>query len=373
MKNKNNQQNNKVGQELDLNNIKVYASIAIVGSMVGILFLAIQKDLPVALIFFYVTLYIVVTMRYVLERRHYKKHKAALASSQFLLLPFSILLMGNYISPVAANPRIFLINIDLAGGDSLRIYFNIISLSMIIPLIVLSLHFNNFYSGRWPAMAINRKIKRKKIIPILFFTLFVFLLLIGFFINLTIDFVSLIFVLIYIILSINHLIISPVRSERARAIQRAPTSTTRRTASTTRQVRSVRSSSTTATRTTRTAQRSSVHATIDPGIDVRTTRKTTVKAKSTKITDKNIFPVGKVSSSELKCIICYMDFDKRDTRRVVLCPHCRYPAHEDEFLNWFKTSKLCARCNKPISTKYIKKPIYRLTTKIYIERVIEKI
>ncbi len=367
---------------MDLNNIKVYASIAIVGTMVGVLYLAIQKDLPVALIFFYVTLYVVVTLRYVLERRHYKKHKAALASSQFLLLPFSVMLMGNYISPAAANPRIFLINIDLVGGDSLRIFFNIISLSMIIPLIVLSLHFNNFYSGRWPAMAINRKIKRKKIIPILFFTSFVFILLIGFFINLTIDFVSLIFVLIYIVLSINHFIVAPARSARVRAIQRAPTSTTRRTASTTRQqVRTVRSSSTrarrttstTASRTTRTAQRSTARVAIDPGIDVRTTRKTTAKAVSTKITDKNIFPIGKVSSSELKCIICYMDFNKRDTRRVVLCPHCRYPAHEDEFLNWFKTSKLCARCNKPISTKYIKKPIYRLTTKIYIERVIEKV
>ena len=366
---------------MDLNNIKVYLAIAIVGSMVGILYLAIQKDLPVALIFFYVTLYIVVTLRYVLERRHYKKHKAALASSQFLLLPFSVMLMGNYISPVAANPRIFLINIDLVGGDSLRIFFNIISLSMIIPLIVLSLHFNNFYSGRWPAMAINRKIKRKKIFPILFFTFFVFFLLLGFFINLTIDFVSLIFILIYIILSINHLIIAPVRSERARAIQRAPT-TTRRTASTTRQqTRTVRSSSTrargtastTATRTTRTTQRSTARVAIDPGIDVRTTRKTTAKAVSTKIGDKNIFPVGKVSSSELKCIICYMDFNKNDSRRVVLCPHCKYPAHEDEFLNWFKTSKLCARCNKPISTKYIKKPVYRLTTKIYIERVIEKL
>jgi hypothetical protein len=365
-----------------LNNIKVYASIAIVGSMVGILYLAIQKDLPVALIFFYVTLYIVVTLRYVLERRHYKKHKAALASSQFLLLPFSIMLMGNYISPVAANPEIFLINMALVGGGSLRVFFNIISLTMIIPLIILSLHFSKFYSGRWPAMAINRKIKRKKIIPILFFTFFVFLLLIGFFINLTIDFVSLVFVLIYIILSINYLIIVPARSERARAIQRAQTTTTRRaTASTRQQVRRTSSSSTrarrttstTATRTTRTAQRSSASVAVDPGIDVRTTRKTTVKASSTKIADKNIFPIGRVSSSELKCIICYMDFDKRDTRRVVLCPHCKYPAHEDEFLNWFKTSKLCARCNKPISTKYIKKPVYRLTTKIYIERVIEKV
>jgi len=367
---------------LDLNNIRVYVAIAIVGSMVGILYLAIQKNLAVALIFFYVTLYIVATMRYVFERRHYKKHKAALASSQFLLLPFSILLMGNYISPVAANPEIFLIDINLVGGDSLQIYFNIISLSMIIPLIILSLHFNNFYSGRWPAMAINRKIKRKKIIPILFFTFFVFFLLIGFFINLTIDFVSLIFVLIYIILSINHLIISPARSAKVRAIQRAPTSTTRRTASASRQqvrtvssssTRASRATSTTATRTTRTTQRSTTRVAIDPGIEVRTTRKTTAKAVSATITDKNIFPVGKVSSSELKCIICYMDFDKRDTRRVVLCPHCKYPAHEDEFLNWFKTSKLCARCNKPISTKYIKKPIYRLTTKIYIERVIEKL
>ena len=68
-----------------------------------------------------------------------------------------------------------------------------------------------------------------------------------------------------------------------------------------------------------------------------------------------------------------MDFDKREIRRIILCPHCKYPAHEDEFLMWFKTSRLCARCAQPISAKYVNNPQYRVTVRIYVEQVIEKL
>ncbi len=373
---------------MELNNVKTYLAIAIVGCVVGILYLAIQRNLPVALIFFYVTLYVVATLRYFLERRHYKKHKAVSASTQFLLLPFSILLMGNYISPLENNPRIFIISIDLAGGDTIGIFFNLISVSLLFPVIILSLNFKNYFSGKWPAMAVNRKIRRGRTIPFLLNTVFVSILLLGFFINWQMDFLSLIFVLIYIIMFFRYFIFASTIESRRQVSRTTTTRSTRRTpsraAATRQQTRSSRTSSARAassrssqrSRSTQTRRRpttASASARVDPGRDVTTARRTATRSAAGKLKDKDIFPAGVPSKDDLKCIICYMDFKKNDSRRIVLCPHCRYPAHEDEFMSWYQRSRLCARCNKPITVKYVKRPLYRVSTRVYIERVIEKI
>jgi hypothetical protein len=374
---------------LELNNIKTYLAIAIIGGMVGILYLIIQRDISMTLIFFYITLYIIVSLRYLLERRHYKKHKAVTASTQFLILPFSILLMGNYISPVANFVEIFIINIDSVGGETVRFYFNLVSITMIIPLIVLSVLFNNYFSGKWPAMAVNRKIRKGKVIPFLLFTLFVLLQLLGFFINLRMDFVSLFFALVYITLFVGYFIVSPLQKSRQPVVQRAPSSSPRRTpsrastssstqrssrasSSTRRPSRSTVSASSASRRRAATTVPRSTSAKIDPGKDISATKKVT-RSTTVRRGTKNIFPVGKASKDDLKCIICYMDFKKSETRKVILCPHCKYPAHADEFFSWFQQSKLCARCNKLISSKYVKSPIYRVSTKVYIETVIEKL
>jgi hypothetical protein len=294
--------------------------------------------------------------------------------------------MGNYISPVSNFVEIFVININAANGETVSLYFNLISLTMIIPLTVLSVLFNNYLSGKWPAMAVNRKVRRGKVIPFLLFTLFVLLLLVGFFFNFKMDFVSLFFVVIYVVMVIGYLIISPIQKSRQRTVQTTPAVSTRRaparssaSSSSTRSTRrrttaqtSGRISSSSASRrravtTTRTAS-----AKVAPGRDISTTKRVT-KSTTVRRGTKNIFPVGKASKEDLKCIICYMDFKKSESRKVILCPHCKYPAHADEFFSWFQQSKLCARCNKPISAKYVKSPIYRVSTKVYIETVIEKL
>lgn len=372
---------------MELNNIRTYIAITIVGCMVGFLYLAIQRNVAIALIFFYVTLYLVATLRYFLERRHYKKHKAVTASTQFLLLPFSILLMGNYISPLENDPSIFIINI-IAGGDSAGIFCNLISVSLLFPVMILSLNFKNYFSGKWPAMAVNRKVRRGRAIPFLLNTAFVALLLLGFFINWKIDFLSLVFVLIYIIMFLRYFIFAS-RIESRRQVTRTTTrrttrgATSRSTASR-QQARSTRAGSARSTpsrsgqrsRSTQTRRRpttTTASARVDPGRDITTTRRTATRSAAGKLKDKDIFPAGMPSKADLKCIICYMEFRKSDKRRVVLCPHCRYPAHEDEFMRWYQKSRLCARCNKPITIKYVRRPLYRVSTKVYIERVIEKI
>jgi hypothetical protein len=372
---------------VELNNYKTYLAITIVGVTIGVLYAAIEKDVPRTLTIFFITLYTVLALRFILERRHYKKHKTILASTQFLILPFLVMLMGNYISPIAFTYEIFGINIDLSGGSTIYSPFNLISLSLILPVIFLTVYFGYYYSGKWPAIAVNRKVRKGKKIPFLIHTLYVTVFLIGFFINWQIDFVCFIFVILYFVFIFRYFIVvyavksnqqvrvsstatrsTSARTTRSSTARRTSTSISSRSRSSpTRTTRPT--TRTTASRTTRT---SSVR--VDPGIDVRTARtKTTKKTSTTKTVSRSVFPIGTPKKEEMKCIICYMDFDKKDKRRIILCPNCRYPAHEDEFISWFKTSRLCARCNQTISTRYVNNPKYRLSIKVYIEKVIEKL
>ena len=367
-------------KELELNNWKTYLAITIVGITIGVLFLTINDSLPTALMVFFITLYIIVALKFLLERRHYKKHNSILASSQFLFLPYVVLLMGNYISPIALTVKIF----NLAVNSSDVFFFNLISVSLIIPVVILSIFFSNYYSGKWPAIAINRKIKRGRKFPFLFHSLFIITFLIGFFINWQIDFVCFIFVILYIIYIFRYFIVVAINKSR-REVRVSAKTTTR--ASSTRfssgsqrsgQVpvasRSGQRSVSTRSRSTSTRTRGTSAARVAPGIDVSSsTGRRVSTAKTTTTISKSMFPVGTPKKEEMKCIICYMDFDKNEKRRIILCPHCKYPAHEDEFLNWFKKSRLCARCNQPISSSYVNNPKYRVTVKIYIEKVIEKL
>ncbi|MCE7742170.1 MAG: hypothetical protein GOP50_06895 [Candidatus Heimdallarchaeota archaeon] len=374
-----------------MNNWKTYLAISIVGLTVGILYLIIQSDLATTLMIFFITLYTVAALKFLLERRHYKKHNSILASSQFLLLPYAVLLMGNYISPVALTVEIFTIR---SSGGSELMFFNLISISLIVPVIILSIFFSKFYSGKWPGIAINRKINRGKKIPFLLHSFFILTFLIGFFINWQIDFVCFIFVILYLVYIFRYFVIVAFNKSRrevtvsARSSTRRTTSTgsssaTRRrgqvTASSRSGTRSVptrsRSTSTTSRSTTRRATRSTTSsARVAPGIDVPSSKRKMVKTtKTTTTVTKSMFPIGTPKKEEMKCIICYMDFNKKESRKIILCPNCKYPAHEDEFLNWFQKSRLCARCNQPISTRYVNNPKYRVTVKIYIEKVIEKL
>ncbi len=355
---------------MELNNWKTYLAIAIIGSTIGTLYAIIQRDRPVTLTIFFITLYFIVALKYILERQHYKKHNAILASSQFLILPFSVMLMGNYISPEAWAAEIFATTTNLSGGGTIEFFFNLISISLLIPSIIFLIFFSNFYSGKWPGMAINRKIKRGRTLPFLFHSLIVLTFLIGFFINGQIDFVCFIFVILYIVYIFRYFVyvaINKSRREVKVTTRRASTRTASSRASSSQRRGDVSVSS-------RNRQRSvSTRARVDPGIDVTTTRRRTKTTKTITTVSKSMFPIGTPKKEEMQCIICYMDFDKKDTRKIILCPNCKYPAHEDEFLNWFQKSRLCARCNQPISTRYVNNPKYRITIRIYIEKIIEKL
>ena len=62
---------------------------------------------------------------------------------------------------------------------------------------------------------------------------------------------------------------------------------------------------------------------------------------------------------DFKCIFCFQlpTLPADEKRGIIICPHCRHPAHADEFRNWLKSSTLCSRCDRPISINFIRKPV----------------
>ncbi len=398
---------------MEINNSKTYLAIAIIGTVIGLLYLFLQDNVSLALTILFGTFYIIVLLRYFLEWLYYKKHKAITASFQFLLLPYLIMIVGTIISPYSYGPNI-VVNLLLFST-----LFNFISLSLFLPLIILGSLFSKFHSKRWPGIAFKRKIKRGRALPISLHTLFTSLIIFFIILFSVIDFTAFCFIISYIYQLLRYYIFASIRKRRAQQVYYTTTSTRRATPSSSSSSvsrsgqnstlltseplversqrrrdsiptasragqRTVRTQSSTA-RTTKTAKTSQSRtqqqrrkptvssqssAERDPGIEITSisTRHTTIK-----VDGKDIYPVGRPTRDDLKCIICYMDFVKTDKRKVILCPHCHYPAHEDEFIMWLQTSKLCARCNKEIPKNYVLRPQLVLTVKEYIVLVIEKI
>lgn len=70
---------------------------------------------------------------------------------------------------------------------------------------------------------------------------------------------------------------------------------------------------------------------------------------------------------DFKCIFCFQlpKLPADEKRGIIICPHCRHPAHADEFRNWLKSSRLCSRCDRPISINFIKK-IEIIPARVYL-------
>jgi hypothetical protein len=94
-----------------------------------------------------------------------------------------------------------------------------------------------------------------------------------------------------------------------------------------------------------------------------TTRKSRKLSKSEK---KKLFQkvqsmrpkTGQLAIDDFKCIFCFSlpKYPKDQGRGIILCPHCNYPAHADEFKDWVKNSKLCSRCGSEISSSFRRNP-----------------
>jgi len=65
-----------------------------------------------------------------------------------------------------------------------------------------------------------------------------------------------------------------------------------------------------------------------------------------------------LSKDDFKCIFCFQlpKIPNDNSRGIVLCPICNYPAHADEFKEWMERSNLCSRCEGPIPEPFRMNP-----------------
>jgi hypothetical protein len=87
------------------------------------------------------------------------------------------------------------------------------------------------------------------------------------------------------------------------------------------------------------------------------TSKATVKSSLSKKELLSMRPkTGVLSKEDFMCIFCFELPNPSDKDGIVLCPHCRYPAHYHEFKEWVRTSKLCSRCDGVLPSSFIRNP-----------------
>ncbi|MHA1756535.1 MAG: hypothetical protein ACTSVV_07190 [Promethearchaeota archaeon] len=92
---------------------------------------------------------------------------------------------------------------------------------------------------------------------------------------------------------------------------------------------------------------------------VKTATKSKTRPTTHKYNLKEIKPkAGVLSIDDFKCIFCFElpKLPQDQNRGIVICPHCRHPAHIDEFKDWAKNSNLCSRCDTPLPASFIKNP-----------------
>jgi len=136
--------------------------------------------------------------------------------------------------------------------------------------------------------------------------------------------------------------------------QRQTVSTTIRSTPTSRNISRTTRSSTQSSRTTPTSHRQTNRTRT-----TKTTQTRSVKPAS-KSRDLNRYkPIGSyLSQDDFKCIFCFKlpKLPEDRGRGIILCPHCKYPAHADEFKDWLRTSNLCSRCSTPIPSTFKSNP-----------------
>ncbi|MFX1521816.1 MAG: hypothetical protein ACFFCD_18070 [Promethearchaeota archaeon] len=148
--------------------------------------------------------------------------------------------------------------------------------------------------------------------------------------------------------------------------RRSPTNTTA-TTTTTATTKITRSTPPTTKKKTSTTITATTAAVTTPRKKAKRKKKPKMSAKF-----KELKPTAELLSlDDFKCIFCFQEFKSEDKGRgVVLCPHCRYPAHADEFNDWLKNSTLCSRCDANIPAGFRRNPKI-IPVKDYIEIVNE--
>ncbi len=354
----------------------------------------------------YGTVFVVTGLRYLLEYRYYRSHNAIPSTLQFVILPYSVLLTGSILSHIVNLYHIIYLSINLF--IHLTFILNLLSLSMIIPLLLLHWIFSRLHSKRWLGFAVNRKLFSSRKVPYAVHTIITILLGYIVYLQSVIDAISAIFIIEWIYHTVKYYIrpLFHKRQDQSRGRIQTRRSTSdrlyepyqpryiREGDTSSRSNRSTTTSTTPASSTNRRPsrrdipttprggvrrvsteyrrgrsipasgrkKRSKSTVTVDPGRELFTPSSSVTYVD----TPSKFLPHAHITQSDLSCIICYEDIKSNDGA-IILCPHCKFPSHEAEFLSWMQVSNLCPRCSKEISRKEIKSPSYRLDAKEYVK------
>lgn len=323
------------------------------------------------------------------EFRFYRQNDAVIASSQFLLIPFMNIILINFLGPLSASSPI------IQGSASVEISSTETSLLAIPYLVLTTFLMGRYYQKRYTGFVLKRKVHGPLKFPLFVHTMVIAILMGSTAILGYMDVIGLSATVIYIIQILSYLVIPKFRSSgydnisrrrymnrlsggssrgpsarsdyspptERRVIPQSPSqrsdrpkrgrsiSTTPDGGYRTVPVESRNNTSRTTTqknnrqRTTAKPTRKKV-ARVSDGIAVLSMPKPAIKGRNA-----NFLPNGNTKKEDLKCMICYQDFDKSSKAVVSLCPDCKYPAHEAELHQWLIQSSKCPRCSRDIKNR----------------------
>ncbi len=345
---------------------------------------------------------------------YYRQNNAVIASSQFLIIPYINIIVAQILSSYGFMFQLF------ESRGSLQFNISAVSL-LVIPLSALSIMLTaRYYQKRYTGFVLKRKLHGPVKFPLFFNTLTIVIIII---IAIEIEFIglnSVLILLMYFIQVIAYLIRPMFKSEyddtarrqyinslsrspsrrsdytpprqrtitpsrpsqrgerkKRRSISTAPSSgyrtvpTTSRKKKKEKKTRAVptvsgnkKTSSKTAKSKNNKVSKPRNVAAVSDGIEIVTKPKA-VKRRAK--LDQNLLPSGNVSKDDLKCMICYTEFESKSMMTVTLCPLCKYPAHEEELNQWLFQSSHCPRCAKDMKGKLNKR--LRVNEKDYAKMI----
>jgi len=384
----------------------VYGSVAVAGIVFSVLeFLSADNpELGYSLIL--ATIFMLGLIYLGSEWRYYRRHNALLASIQFLVVPGIMLLAGNYLAPRSYQSGI--INFQIRIFHEIYATSSLVSLVLLLPIVMILGLTARYYDGRYPGFVIRRRQFGPLAFPLMIHLLITsgiigLSVLVGY-----VDFLGLVFLVLTVVQFIQKLIIPVFNSgsdqdwerdrrgflssvlgnsrsrnqrrqissgsSRSNPASRSDTPTRSASRSNRRHSREVSTTPTggyrevptrsrssgngtprpTSTNSSRSSSRSSSSpstgrrssvAEVDHGIEAVTPSRAK-KVKQSKL--KDYLPKGNYDHTDLKCMVCYEDFSEKSRKNIVVCPSCKFPAHEVEFKSWLNTSPRCPRCNKEV-------------------------
>ncbi|MDH5644478.1 MAG: hypothetical protein OEZ01_00635, partial [Candidatus Heimdallarchaeota archaeon] len=159
---------------------QIISGMIILGLVLTILEYFIADDLPVSLFIIYTTFYLSLTVVFVTEYKYYRNHDAIPASSQFLVIPLCIMLVGSFIIPNSIGKDYLEIPIWSTKFE-LFTSSKITSLSLIPPFFIIGKLLNNFYQGTYSGFVVRRRIHGPTKLPLFFHLIIVILFLTSIF------------------------------------------------------------------------------------------------------------------------------------------------------------------------------------------------